>query len=190
MSTVKSLCCLETVAGTSRSGLVAELSLDTSFVCRRPLILSLLVAGRKALELFFCGCKFVFLSGAAVFCNLTGRVCAVDDRLSLAGVANRCVVFIIGVVVLDAGPLDGKPVPHAHHCYNSNHLSSIIIQLMLVSIICFNKCSTVAEMGDHLATIHMRRKWGDVPHFLGGGAGSQCNTMWLRRGLTSYQVAC
>jgi len=39
-----------------------------------------------------------------------------------------------------------------------------------------NKCSTVDEMGDRLATIDMGRKLGAVP-LLRGGAWSSCNTM-------------
>jgi len=40
-----------------------------------------------------------------------------------------------------------------------------------------NKCSAVAEMGDHLAIIDMGQKLGTVP-LSGGGAGSPSNTMW------------
>jgi len=42
------------------------------------------------------------------------------------------------------------------------------------------KCSTVAEMGDRLATIDMGRKLGEgsVPLLEGGGAESPSNTMW------------
>ena len=138
MSTVKSLCCLKTAAATSRSGFATVLTVPTSLVCRRPLILSLLEAGRisaatsmvcrrplifslledgrKTLEVFFCGCKFVFLSDAAALCSLTGGVCAAEDRLRSAGVSTRCVMFIIGVAVLDVVPLVGKSVPYNHHC--------------------------------------------------------------------------
>jgi len=41
------------------------------------------------------------------------------------------------------------------------------------------KCSAVAEMGDHLATIDMGRKFGGcVACACLGGAGSPSNTMW------------
>ena len=49
---------------------------------------------------------------------------------------------------------------------------------------CFNKCSAVAEMGDHLATVDMGRKAvGYVPLFR--GAGSPSNTVWPRPRSTS-----
>jgi len=50
-----------------------------------------------------------------------------------------------------------------------------------------NKCSAVAEMGDHLATIDMGRK---LAAFLEGLAGFPSNTMWPGLRPTSYQVAC
>jgi len=40
-----------------------------------------------------------------------------------------------------------------------------------------NKCSAVAELGNHLVTTDMGQKLGAVPLFLGGGAGSPSNTM-------------
>jgi len=40
----------------------------------------------------------------------------------------------------------------------------------------FYNCSAVTEMGDHLATTDMGRKFGVVPLF-GGTAGSPCNMM-------------
>ena len=43
---------------------------------------------------------------------------------------------------------------------------------------CKSKCSAVAEMGDHLATIDMVQKLGAVPFFGGEGTGSPSNTMW------------
>ena len=47
-----------------------------------------------------------------------------------------------------------------------------------------NKCSAVAEMGDHLATIDMDRKLGAVP-LMGGKLDSHVTQC----GLPSYQVA-
>jgi len=136
MSTVKSFCCLETAAGTSRTGLVAELSLATSFVCRRPLVMSLLELGRKTLvAVFFGGCKFAFLSDAVVFCSRTGGFCVDDDKLRSVGVSTRCVTFIMAAVVLDVVLLVGKPVPHIHHCYISKQcIICCAVQIMSASI--------------------------------------------------------
>jgi len=63
------------------------------------------------------------------------------------------------------------------------------------AIVCMlaNKCSTVAKMGDRLATIDMDQKLECcAPFFLGGGKGelSPCVTQCdLGRGLPSYKVA-
>jgi len=108
MSMAKSLCCLETFDGTSRSGPVTELSVDILLVCRRPLILSLLESCGNDFAFFFCCCCGEFLS----FRNLVVAVC-VDGGLPLAGISTRCVVaFIGGVEVLDTVPVAGKPASH------------------------------------------------------------------------------
>jgi len=51
----------------------------------------------------------------------------------------------------------------------------------------YDKCSTVAEMGDRLATIDMVRKLGGCAH--GDQLGPHVTQYGLGRGLPSYQVA-
>jgi len=110
MSMLKSLCCLETDVGTSRSGLVTPLSHDISLVCRRPLILSLLESRCKAFAHFCC---WRFLSDDVMFCNLALAVC-VDCRLELAAVSTCCDAFVVGVEVLNEAPVAGKSAAHIH----------------------------------------------------------------------------
>ena len=74
---------------------------------------------------------------------------------------------------------------HRHH----HHLRSTNSWLNATHTV-LNKSSAVAEMGDRLATIDMRRKWGGLLcPFLRGGTGSPSNTCRLGRGLPPYQVA-
>jgi len=53
-------------------------------------------------------------------------------------------------------------------------------------MVCCDKSTAVAEVGDRLATIDMGRKEGDCcAPFREGGAVSPSNTMWLRPRSTS-----
>ena len=52
-----------------------------------------------------------------------------------------------------------------------------------------NKCSTVADMGDHLATTDMGQKWRGLCPFFGGELGPYLTKCRLGRGLRPYQVA-
>ena len=53
----------------------------------------------------------------------------------------------------------------------------------------YNKCSAVAEMGDHLATIDMGRKLGALSLFGEGSWVTNLTQCHLGRGLSPYQVS-
>jgi len=124
MSTSKSLRCLDTVVETSRSGLITELSLDTSSACRWVFRLSAFNSRCIAFALFFFCCCSNFLSDAAVLCNLALAVCA-DDWLLWTDVSTRCAALVTGLEALAAVLTAGKPAPASVHAHQSNTLRNL-----------------------------------------------------------------
>ena len=128
ISTLMSLCGLETVDGTSRSDFVAELSIDILLVCRRPLTPSLFESCCDPFADLCCGCCEVLLA-AVTFGNLAPATCDVVG-LTSTDVSARCVALVAGVEVLVAVPPADNPASCIHHQLQA---STIMCQLLIKS---------------------------------------------------------
>ena len=68
-------------------------------------------------------------------------------------------------------------------------VQNVAISVPVCLLVCLNKSSAVAEMGDHLATVDMARKVGASVPLSGGELGPHLTQCRLGQGLPPYQVA-